>query len=145
MRVRRLRISMILLLAAAVAIVGLGPAPASAQTPFVPYFGKNQIRFFQFQWKVYQTDHFEIYLLPVDRTAPAAGRRLRGKRLLPHQRRTETRPPEPDPDHPVQDAERVPDQQRVRRACRKACSRLPNRNSAGWCCRSTSRRTSSTG
>jgi hypothetical protein len=37
---------------------------ASAQTPFVPYFGKNQIRYDHFQWMLYETDHFTIYYYP---------------------------------------------------------------------------------
>ena len=39
-------------------------ADASAQTPFVPYFGKNQIRYDNFRWNIYTTDHFEIYYYP---------------------------------------------------------------------------------
>ena len=38
--------------------------PASAQTPYVPYFGKNQIRYDKFEWHIYQTDHFKIYYYP---------------------------------------------------------------------------------
>src|SRR5688572_15896152 len=37
---------------------------AFAQTPFVPYFGKNRIRYDDFEWKIYTTDHFEIYYYP---------------------------------------------------------------------------------
>jgi hypothetical protein len=37
---------------------------AAAQTDFVPYFGKNQIRYDKFDWQIYQTDHFEIYYYP---------------------------------------------------------------------------------
>jgi len=51
------------LLAATVAIAGAA-ATASAQTPFVPYFGKNQIRYDNFRWHIYTTDHFEIYYYP---------------------------------------------------------------------------------
>jgi hypothetical protein len=40
------------------------PAPTSAQTPFVPYYGKNIVRYKDFEWKVYKTDHFEIYYYP---------------------------------------------------------------------------------
>jgi hypothetical protein len=60
---RRLRMSMSVVPAVLAALVfsGLAAAPASAQTPFVPYFGKNQIRFFNFDWKIYKTEHFEIY------------------------------------------------------------------------------------
>ena len=42
--------------AAAVAVGGAGTA--SAQTDFVPYFGKNQIRYDNFDWKIYTPDHF---------------------------------------------------------------------------------------
>jgi len=34
---------------------------AAAQTPFFPYYGKNKIRYDDFKWKIYTTDHFEIY------------------------------------------------------------------------------------
>jgi len=37
---------------------------ASAQTPFVPYFGKNNIHYDNFDWHIYTTDHFEIYYYP---------------------------------------------------------------------------------
>ena len=37
---------------------------AVAQTPYVPYFGKNQIRYDNFRWHIYTTDHFEIYYYP---------------------------------------------------------------------------------
>jgi hypothetical protein len=39
-------------------------ADASAQTPYVPYYGKNQIRYDNFRWHIYTTDHFEIYYYP---------------------------------------------------------------------------------
>ena len=37
---------------------------AAAQTPFVPYFGKNRIHYDNFEWHIYTTDHFEIYYYP---------------------------------------------------------------------------------
>src|SRR5689334_10000742 len=37
---------------------------ASAQAPFIPYFGKNNIHYDKFEWQVYKTDHFEIYFYP---------------------------------------------------------------------------------
>src|SRR5215471_13867455 len=37
---------------------------ASAQTPFVPYYNKNRIKYDHFNWHTYQTDHFEIYFYP---------------------------------------------------------------------------------
>jgi hypothetical protein len=43
----------------------LGQAgPLAAQTPFVPYFGKNNIHYDTFDWHIYTTDHFEIYYYP---------------------------------------------------------------------------------
>ncbi len=41
-----------------------GAAPALAQTPMVPYFGKNNIHYDKFRWMIYTTDHFEIYYYP---------------------------------------------------------------------------------
>src|SRR6516165_10249189 len=37
---------------------------ASAQTPFVPYYNKNRIKYDHFNWHTYTTDHFEIYFYP---------------------------------------------------------------------------------
>ena len=51
------------LVAAAIAFV-FAPLDAFAQTPMVPYFGKNQIRYTNFRWNIYTTDHFEIYYYP---------------------------------------------------------------------------------
>jgi hypothetical protein len=53
----------------ALAILGLlatfVPAlTAEAQTGYIPYYGKNQIRYDRFEWHIYQTDHFEIYYYP---------------------------------------------------------------------------------
>src|SRR5687767_3627910 len=50
--------------AAVVAAIVLAPLPAAAQTPYIPYFGKNQIRYDHFVWQIYTTDHFEIYYYP---------------------------------------------------------------------------------
>jgi hypothetical protein len=42
-----------------------GTAPdASAQTGYIPYYGKNKIRYNNFQWHIYTTDHFEVYYYP---------------------------------------------------------------------------------
>ena len=40
------------------------PARLRRQTPFVPYFGKNNIHYDKFDWHIYTTDHFEIYYYP---------------------------------------------------------------------------------
>ncbi len=47
----------------ALAFAGL-PSFAYAQTGYIPYFGKNQIRYDNFEWHTYQTEHFEIYYYP---------------------------------------------------------------------------------
>ncbi len=53
-------------MALALSFLFLGAAveQAFAQTPYVPYFGKNRIRYNDFKWKIYTTDHFEIYYYP---------------------------------------------------------------------------------
>ena len=43
---------------------GLAVEPAAAQTPYIPYFGKNQIRYDKFTWYTYETDHFIMYYYP---------------------------------------------------------------------------------
>jgi hypothetical protein len=48
----------------AVAVLAGGAGQAAAQTDFIPYFGKNQIRYDNFDWRIYTTDHFEIYYYP---------------------------------------------------------------------------------
>ena len=50
--------------AALVAALFLAPCLALAQTSFIPYFGKNQIRYDNFDWQIYETDHFEIFYYP---------------------------------------------------------------------------------
>ena len=45
-------------------LVGGWAGLATAQTPFVPYFGKNNIHYDRFDWHIYTTDHFEIYYYP---------------------------------------------------------------------------------
>jgi hypothetical protein len=53
------------LLVATIVAFGVGGVrPVAAQTEFVPYFGKNQIRYDNFKWQIYTTDHFEIYYYP---------------------------------------------------------------------------------
>ena len=52
-----------LLSAAALAAV-VSATPVAAQTPYIPYFGKNQVRYDNFQWMTYETEHFVIYFYP---------------------------------------------------------------------------------
>ena len=37
---------------------------AAAQTPFYPYYNKNNVHYDRFDWHIYTTDHFEIYYYP---------------------------------------------------------------------------------
>ncbi|MEO7192988.1 MAG: hypothetical protein ABI051_18225 [Vicinamibacterales bacterium] len=62
MRMRRLR--MLTLFAGVAAFVLSATVPLPAQTPYVPYFGKNKVRYDRFDWHIYRTDHFEIYYYP---------------------------------------------------------------------------------
>ncbi len=65
MRTRTMCGALLKAVAAALTFVLAAPAtPASAQTPFVPYFGKNQIHYNNFDWRTYTTEHFEIYYYP---------------------------------------------------------------------------------
>ncbi len=61
MSMRRFRWLALLSLASAML---LPPAPATAQTPYVPYFGKNRVKYDHFDWHIYVTDHFEIFYYP---------------------------------------------------------------------------------
>jgi hypothetical protein len=53
-----------LLQAIMIALLAIDAAPVAAQTGFIPYYGKNQIRYDNFKWHIYTTDHFEIYYYP---------------------------------------------------------------------------------
>ena len=63
-RMRRGELTGLLAIVLATALLSGVTADASAQTPFVPYFGKNAIRYDNFRWHIYTTDHFEIYYYP---------------------------------------------------------------------------------
>jgi hypothetical protein len=43
---------------------GSQSAQVYAQTGYIPYFGKNKIRYNNFKWHIYTTDHFEVYYYP---------------------------------------------------------------------------------
>jgi Tol biopolymer transport system component len=46
------------------AMVAGWAAVTAAQTPFVPYYGKNNVHYDKFDWHIYTTDHFEIFYYP---------------------------------------------------------------------------------
>ena len=50
--------------ALALALIGGAGVPAAAQTDFIPYWGKNRVKYDKFDWHIYTTDHFEIYYYP---------------------------------------------------------------------------------
>ncbi|HXY40009.1 MAG TPA: hypothetical protein VEQ10_10075 [Vicinamibacteria bacterium] len=53
------------LLPAVVSLVlatALPPSPAAAQ--FIPYYGKNKIKYDNFAWRVYKSPHFEVFYYP---------------------------------------------------------------------------------
>ena len=52
----RLLLTLVILLTASPLVV--------AQNNLVPYYGKNQVRYDNFEWHIYTTDHFEIYYYP---------------------------------------------------------------------------------
>ena len=64
MRTRRRRVVTLVQLAAC----SLCSWPAASASPrrrrIVPYYGKNRIRYDHFKWRIYTTDHFEIYYYP---------------------------------------------------------------------------------
>ena len=65
MRKRPTSKSMALCLAVLAAATVLGAAAdAMAQTPYMPYYGKNLVRYDRFDWQIYKTEHFEIYYYP---------------------------------------------------------------------------------
>src|SRR6476620_6475158 len=47
-----------------IGLLGGAVEQAFAQTPYVPYYGKNRIKYDHFNWQTYTTDHFEIYYYP---------------------------------------------------------------------------------
>src|SRR6266850_443477 len=59
----RPRVSVVVAVLAGMLVAGWS-AQTSAQTPFVPYFGKNKIHYDKFDWQIYTTDHFEIFFYP---------------------------------------------------------------------------------
>jgi len=131
--------------AAATVLAVFAAAQVSAQTGFVPYFGKNRVKYDNFQWRIYTTEHFEIYYYPeleqhLERVASYA--------------ESAYQQISSDLKHDL--AFKVPmvvfktqsefQQQNVMQAtCPKASRPLPSPSARAWCCRSTSRRTSSTG
>jgi hypothetical protein len=64
MRTRLTRRPLALGLVSLAAVAILAAAPAAAQTPFVPYFGKNLVRYDNFKWQIYTTEHFQLYYYP---------------------------------------------------------------------------------
>ena len=118
---------------------------ASAQTPMVPYFGKNNIHYDKFDWHIYTTDHFEIYYYPELETHLE---RVAGYAESAYQQISA------DLKHDLSFKVQLIlfkthsefEQQNVapRRGARKASARSPSRSATACCCRSTIRPTGST-
>ena len=96
------------------------PARSFAQTGYVPYYGKNRIRYNNFKWHIYTTDHFEIYYYPeieqhLERVASYAESAYQQVSSdLKHDLGLQ------GPARPLQDAERVPAaEHRAGRAARR--------------------------
>ena len=49
-------------LALAAAFTVSAASPAGAQ--FIPYFGKNKVKYDDFAWRIYKSPHFEVYYYP---------------------------------------------------------------------------------
>ena len=47
-----------------VAAALLACVAASAQAQYIPYYGKNKVKYDDFAWRVYKSPHFEIYYYP---------------------------------------------------------------------------------
>jgi Tol biopolymer transport system component len=73
-------------LAAILALTTLGAGPLTAQ-----YFGQNKVQYRTFDFKIIQTEHFEVYYYPEERTAAMDAARMaerayaRLSRILHHQ------------------------------------------------------------
>jgi len=64
MRSRTTRAPRIVVAAALLAFVATGAAAQVTTNRYFPYFGKNRVKYDNFQWQIYTTDHFEIYYYP---------------------------------------------------------------------------------
>ena len=97
----------LMIVVAAALTVLVGARQALAQTEFVPYFGKNQIRYDNFEWQIYTTDHFEIYYYPEIEPHLEQDRQLRRERVSARQLRAEARPRLQGAADPLLDEQRV--------------------------------------
>ena len=54
-----------LVVAGLVSVLAFGwTAEPMAQTQFNPYYGKNRVKYDDFEWHIYESDHFEIFYYP---------------------------------------------------------------------------------
>jgi hypothetical protein len=56
--------SRLLTVAATVFTLVAAGAPPSARAQYVPYFGKNKVKYGAFAWRIYRSPHFEVYYYP---------------------------------------------------------------------------------
>jgi hypothetical protein len=45
-------------------LLAISPAPSARAQAMIPYYGKNKVKYDQFDWRVYKSPHFEIYYYP---------------------------------------------------------------------------------
>jgi hypothetical protein len=64
MRTRTRRAIAVLAVAAAFGLATTELAAQVTTTRYAPYYGKNRVKYDNFQWKIYTTDHFEIFYYP---------------------------------------------------------------------------------
>jgi len=64
MRTRTRRAIATLAVAAAFGLATTELAAQVTTTRYAPYYGKNRVKYDNFQWKIYTTDHFEIFYYP---------------------------------------------------------------------------------
>src|SRR5262245_47216443 len=50
-------------LLSALALLSLS-APGPARAQYIPYYGKNQVHYDTFSWRIYKSPHFEVFYYP---------------------------------------------------------------------------------
>ena len=116
------------------------PALLSAQ-----YFGRNKVQYSTFDFKIIQTEHFDVYYYDRERVAAMDAARMAERVVRPAVQGAESRVPRAQADHPVRLALRLPADQRRPASAARAPAASPTSRGTGPSCRSPARtRTSST-
>ena len=64
MRMRTMRVLVAPVIALVFAVLVSDALAQTYTNKYVPYFGKNRVKYDNFAWQIYTTDHFEIYYYP---------------------------------------------------------------------------------